>query len=97
MKTVQRVVYLSATTYLLQLIDPLCGLDSDLEETQDASHNVDNSVSNLSRGSNVTDMSAGIVEHEGFDKLGSNPLGELWGGVKAIFPWEAIELLEDQI
>ena len=88
MMTVQAVAYFSAVTDLLELIDPLCGLDSDLEEIQDASHNVDNSVRNLSGGADVTDVSTGVVEHEGFDELGSNALGELQGGIKAVFPWE---------
>lgn len=71
-------VYLSAVTCLFKLINPLCGLDSHLEETQDPSHNVDNSVRYLSRGADVTNVSTGIVKHEGFHELGSNTLGKLW-------------------
>lgn len=67
-----------AVTCLLKLIDPLCGLDSHLEETQDTSHDVDDSVRNLSRSTDVTNVSAGEVKHEGFRELDSNTLGELW-------------------
>lgn len=83
--------------YLFQVIDSLCGFDSDFKETQDPSDDVDNAVRNLSSSVDVTDMSTGILKHEGFDELGSDTLGELWGGIKAVFPREAIELLEGQV
>lgn len=87
----------SAETYLYKLIDPLCSLDSDLEETQDPSHNVDNSVRNLRRGVDGTNVSTGVVKHEWFDELGSNTLAELWGGIKVVFPRETVELLKGQL
>ncbi len=89
--------YLSAVTHLLKLIDPLCSLDSDLEETQDPSHDVDNSVRDLRRGADVTDVSAGVVKHEGFAELGRNALGELRRRIKTVFPRKAIELLVGQV
>ena len=68
-----------------------------MEQTQYPSHNVDNGVRNLGRGADVTNVSTDVVEHDGFDELGGDTLGELRGGVKAGFPQEAIELLEGQI
>lgn len=93
----QSSFFYRSVTYLFQFINPLCGLDSDLEETQYPSHNVYNSVRNLSRGADVTNVSAGVVKHEGFDELGGKTSGELWGGNKTVFPREAVELLEGQI
>lgn len=97
MKMVQHRAVCETVIYLFQLIDSLCGFDSHFKETQYPSHNVDNTVRDLSSSVDVTNMSTGIVKHEGFDELGSNTLGELWRGIKAIFPWEAIELLKFQV
>ena len=83
--------------YLLQLIDSLGGLDSDLEEAKYASHNVYNGVRDVSGSTDVVNMSAGILEHEGLDKLGSQALGELWRGLKGILLRQTIELLEGYI
>ena len=96
-QTVKSVACLSAETRLFQLIDPLCGLDSHLKGAQDASHNVDGGVRSLGGGADVTDMSAGVVEHEGFHKVGGDALSELRGDVKIVSPREAIELLKGQI
>lgn len=79
------------------MIDPLCGLHSDLERTQYPSHDVDGSVRNLSRGADVAHVSGDIVKHEGFDELGSNTLGELCGHVKFVSPIEAVELFKGKI
>lgn len=93
----QRVVYLSAVSHLFKLIDRLCCLHSDLEQIQDPSHDVDNNVRDLSRGADVTDVSTNVVKHDGFDELGSDTLGELWGGFEAVLSEDAVEFLEDQI
>lgn len=86
-----------AVTCLFQLIDPLSGLDSHMKETQNPSHDVDNSVRNLSRGADVTNVSIGKIKHEGLHKLAGNMLGELWGGIETCFSSEAIKLLKGQI
>lgn len=94
MKLVAVYLSVSALQYLFQFIDRLRGLDGDLEEAQYPSHDVDDGVRDLSRGADVTDVSTGVVKREGFDELASDALGELRGGVKAVFPPEAIELPE---
>lgn len=84
-------------THLLQVVDPGCGLDSDLEEVQDASHHVDHSLGDVGRGADVADVSADVVEGEGFEELAGDALGELRRCVEAVSAREAVELLEGKV
>lgn len=57
----------STPSHLLQLIDSLRGLDSHLEKVQYPSDDVHNSVGDFRGGLDVDDVSADVVELEGFD------------------------------
>lgn len=82
---------------LLKIIVGLCGLESHVDEAQDASDDVDDGVRNPSGAGDVAHVAVGIVKHEGLRELGGNALGELFREVKGIFPWESIELRKSQI
>lgn len=84
-------------TRLLQLIDPLRGLDGHVKEAQDAPHDVDHCVRHPRRGVDVADVPADVVEHEGLGELSGEAPGELRGGHVVVFPREAVELLEGRL
>ena len=83
--------------YLLQAVDPLCGLHSDLEEAKDPSNNIDNSGRDLRRGMDVDDMSIGVLKHKRFDELSSDVFCQFWGGIVAILARVATVLGHSQI
>lgn len=81
-------------TRLLQLVDPLSGLDGHVKEAQYAPHNVDDGVGHLRGGADVTDVPPGVVEQEGLGELGGEVLSNLRGGHEVVFLREAIELIK---
>ncbi|TNN84052.1 hypothetical protein EYF80_005658 [Liparis tanakae] len=91
--SLQKLAYLSEVTDLFKLIDPFCGLHSQLERTQHPSHDVDGSVRNLSRGADVVHVSGDIVKHEGFDQLGSNTLDKTQRKMKMNMPWKVLAMV----
>lgn len=87
----------SSVPCLLKIIVGLRGLESHVEEAQDASDDVDDGVRDPNGAGNVAHMTVGIVKREGLREQGGNVLGELYRGVKGISPWESIELRKSQI
>lgn len=81
-------------THLLQLIDPLSGLDGHVKEAQYAPHNVHDGVGHLRGGADVTDVPPGVGEQEGLGELGGEVLSNLRGGHEVVFLREAIELIK---
>lgn len=82
---------------LLKIIAGLRGLESHVDEAQDASDDVDDGVRHPGGTEDGAHMTVAIVKHEGVRELGGNALCELFRGVKAISPWESIELRKSQI
>lgn len=87
----------SSVPCLLKIIAGLRGLDSHVDEAQDASDDVDDGVRDPSGADDAAHLTVAVVKHEGLGELGGNALCELFRGVKGISPWESIELRKNQI